>query len=79
MFYYILTFIENYIIFSLLFPGTAQLVKAVGRAQISAVYHTSKLAAEYGVPVIADGGIANTGCAIKALAMGASVVMMGKI
>jgi IMP dehydrogenase/GMP reductase len=42
-------------------PNCTLQVRAVGRAQISAVYHVSKLAAERGVPVIADGGITNTG------------------
>lgn len=59
--------------------ATGQVVKAVGRAQISAIYHTAKYAKEHGVPIIADGGIKNSGCAIKALAFGASTVMIGSL
>jgi IMP dehydrogenase/GMP reductase len=57
--------------------ATTQLVKAVGRAQLSAIFACARMARSYGVPVIADGGIKNTGCIIKALSIGASVVMMG--
>ena len=59
--------------------STTQLVKAVGRPQLSAIYCCAKLAHSYGVPAIADGGIKNTGCIIKALAVGADVVMMGSL
>ena len=59
--------------------ATGQLIKAIGRPQMSAVYHTSRIASKYNVPVIADGGIANSGCAIKALSLGASVIMMGSL
>lgn len=59
--------------------ATTQLVKAVGRAQLSSIYACALVAKQYGVPVIADGGICNTGCLIKALAIGAQCVMMGSL
>ncbi len=59
--------------------ATTQLVRAVGRPQLSAIYFCAKLARHYNVPIIADGGIKNTGCIIKALAIGAQVVMMGSL
>ena len=61
-------------------PGsicTTRIVAGVGVPQISAIDECAAKGKEYGVPVVADGGIKYSGDVAKALAVGASCVMMG--
>lgn len=61
-------------------PGsicTTRVVAGVGVPQVTAVMECSKAAARSGVPIIADGGIKQTGDIAKAIAAGADSVMIG--
>ncbi len=63
-------------------PGsicTTRVVAGIGVPQITAVYDVAKVAQKYDIPVIADGGIKYSGDIVKALAAGASVVMLGSV
>jgi IMP dehydrogenase len=63
-------------------PGsicTTRVIAGVGVPQISAVLNSYKAAAKYGIPIIADGGIKQTGDVAKALAAGAHSVMIGSL
>ncbi len=51
----------------------------IGVPQITAVMDCYKVAKEYGIPIIADGGIKYSGDVTKAIAAGANVCMMGSI
>jgi IMP dehydrogenase len=63
-------------------PGaicTTRIVSGVGVPQISAIFDVVSVAEPAGVPVIADGGIRHSGDITKAIAAGASCVMMGSL
>ena len=63
-------------------PGsicTTRVVAGIGVPQISAIMDCYAVAKEYGIPVIADGGIKYSGDMTKALAAGGNVCMMGSL
>lgn len=63
-------------------PGsicTTRVVAGVGMPQLSAVYYATQAVKGMGVPIIADGGIRFSGDMVKAIAAGASSVMIGSL
>ncbi len=63
-------------------PGsicTTRVVSGIGVPQITAVMNAASVAAEMGIPVIADGGIKYSGDIVKAIAAGADVIMVGSL
>lgn len=63
-------------------PGaicTTRIVSGMGVPQLTAILDTARIAQRYNIPVIADGGISYSGDVVKALAAGASCVMLGRV
>jgi len=63
-------------------PGsicTTRIISGVGVPQVTAIFEATSAAADAGVPIIADGGVRHSGDITKAIAAGASAVMMGSL
>ena len=63
-------------------PGsicTTRVVAGIGVPQVTAIMDCYEVAKEYGVPIIADGGIKFSGDIVKAIAAGGSVCMLGSL
>ena len=63
-------------------PGsicTTRIIAGVGMPQLTAVYEAAKALKPYNIPLIADGGIRFSGDIVKAIAGGASTVMIGSL
>jgi len=63
-------------------PGsicTTRVIAGIGVPQITAIYDCATVAREYNIPIIADGGIKYSGDITKAIASGASAIMIGSL
>ena len=63
-------------------PGsicTTRMIAGVGVPQVTAVNDCARIADDYDIPVIADGGVKYSGDVVKAIAAGASTVMLGSM
>jgi IMP dehydrogenase len=58
---------------------TTRVISGAGMPQLSAIYFTCRRAKQLGVPIIADGGITYSGDIVKAIAAGASTIMLGSL
>ena len=63
-------------------PGaicTTRVISGAGMPQVSAIINCAKVAQKHNIPVIADGGVRQSGDISKAIAAGASSVMIGSL
>lgn len=63
-------------------PGsicTTRVVAGIGVPQITAIFESARVAQEYNIPIIADGGVKYSGDITKAIAAGADTVMLGSL
>lgn len=63
-------------------PGsicTTRVIAGIGVPQITAIFEAAKVGREYDIPIVADGGIKYSGDLTKAIAAGASAVMIGSL
>jgi IMP dehydrogenase len=58
---------------------TTRIISGAGMPQLSAIHFAAKRARRLGVPVIGDGGITYSGDIVKAIAAGATTVMLGSL
>ncbi len=58
---------------------TTRIISGAGMPQLSAIFFTAQRARQLGVPIIGDGGITYSGDIVKAIAAGASTVMLGSL
>ncbi len=58
---------------------TTRVIAGIGMPQITAVYECARVAHQYDIPVIADGGVQYSGDIAKAIAAGADTVMLGSL
>ena len=58
---------------------TTRIISGAGMPQLSAIYFAARRARQLGIPIIADGGITYSGDIVKAIAAGATTVMLGSL
>ena len=58
---------------------TTRVISGAGMPQVSAIYECTRIARQYDIPTVADGGVKYSGEIVKAIVAGATVVMLGSL